>query len=151
VVAALVGWVQVQHVDAVTLGGTTEDRQAGVTAAGVTAALSAAGRLPRTCGVAVVGYPLTWSGGFTALQRDVPVVSVDREGASTVTSPPDDVNTAVAPSSAVLPDGWTVIWRTAVPGAVGSDDDVVVAQSTSGCAPPPASYTTRWPAPLTPR
>ncbi|HYY11959.1 MAG TPA: hypothetical protein VE781_13555, partial [Kineosporiaceae bacterium] len=94
--------------------------------------LSAAGALPGTCGVALVKSWLSWSGGYSALHRDVPLGYTTR---------PYDLrtwqrwaNVVVARTSVKLPAGYR---RLAVRG------DFVLAQRPGGCAVPPAGVPQR--------
>ncbi len=125
------GVAHVRTVDAIDLGGTSQQGLAGANAAVVTAALSAAGQLPGTCGVALIGYSLTWSGALTALHRDVTLIEADAAGTRDITWPPNTVNTVIAPASVRFGPEWVRRWST--------DDKprVVVVQARRACAPAP--------------
>jgi Flp pilus assembly protein CpaB len=80
--------------------------------------------LPGRCGVALYGYSLTWSGGLTAVHRDVALVEAEAAGPGGVTMPPDDVDVVVAPKEVRLPEGWAVRW---------TGPTLMVAQRATGC------------------
>jgi hypothetical protein len=96
--------------------------------------LSAAGRLPDVCGVVVLTQRLTWSGGYTALHRDVPLgaASIRRQDA---TAWPLWADVVVTRAGAPLPPGYRPVL---------AHLDQVLAQRPGGCAPPPPDVARRW-------
>jgi hypothetical protein len=96
--------------------------------------LSAAGRLPDVCGVVVLTQRLTWSGGYTALHRDVPLAAVSLRHQGTAAWP-QWANVVVARAGAPLPPGYR---------PVVARSDHVVARRPGGCDPPPLDVSRRW-------
>jgi hypothetical protein len=91
------------------------------------------GRLPDVCGVVVLSEGLAWSGGFTALHRDVPLAT--KRGARDVGSARAWANVVITFAAKPLPKGYR---------PVAAEGGQVAAQRPGGCAPPPASVARRW-------
>jgi hypothetical protein len=87
--------------------------------------LWAAGERTDLCGLAMAGIGPIWTGGYTYLHRDVPIVwrtPIDLSA----------TNYILAAAEAPLPPEYTV---------VESIGDAKLARRSGNCAPPPASYT----------
>jgi hypothetical protein len=83
-----------------------------------------AGAKPDLCGLALVGYGPIWTGGYTYLHRDVPILAgMPTDGSA---------NYVLARATEPLPAGYEV---------VSSIEDAKLARRAGPCAPPPASYT----------
>jgi hypothetical protein len=95
--------------------------------------LGEVGRLPDVCGVMVLSEGISWSGGFTALHRDVPLAA--KRGARDVGSARAWANVVITLAARPLPTGYR---------PVAVEGNQVAAQRSGSCAPPPASVARRW-------
>jgi GPI mannosyltransferase 3 len=95
--------------------------------------LGEVGRLPGVCGVVVFSERLSWTGGYTALHRDVSFGVIYR--ARTLGSAGAWANVVVTSAAKGLPAGYR---------PVAAEGDQVAGQRAGGCAPPPASVAHRW-------
>ena len=86
--------------------------------------LWSAGTQPDLCGLSLVGSHPIWTGGYTYLHRDVPILSGMPSDQST--------NYLLAEPPHALPAGYEVVDRVA---------DATLARRPGPCTPPPASFT----------
>jgi hypothetical protein len=88
-----------------------------------------AGAQEDLCGLAMAGAAPIWTGGYSYLHRDVPIVWIE---------PIDDsaTNYVLARADLPLPDRYAVVER------IG---EAQLARRPGACAPPPASYTRLFP------
>jgi hypothetical protein len=137
-VAAVAGVVAMPSITMADLGYTTRDVGANRLTSSAWVAddatprlLSAAGRLPVTCGVAVLAQRLTWTGGYSYLHRDVPLASAQNTPAG---SWRNWANAIITTGSSALPPGYSVAARW------GQE---VLATRAGSCAPPPPTVQAR--------
>ena len=91
--------------------------------------LWAAGATDDICGLALVGYDAIFTGGYTYLHRDVPIIwlpPIDTESA----------NYVLTQTEFQLPEEYAT---------VATHGDAKLARRAGGCAPPPDTYTRIFP------
>ena len=91
--------------------------------------LWAAGQQPDLCGLALVEQGPVWSGGYTYLHRDVPIIWM-------TTVEPDPANYVLAHVDVPLPAEYTIV-KTIGEGKL--------ARRPGSCGPPPPAYTRLFP------
>jgi hypothetical protein len=105
---------------------------------GVNRLLWSAGAQPDLCGLLMIGYGPIWTGGYTYLHRDVPILSPPVEGLDEArfAAISASTNYLLLPAEIALPAPYTTV------ETIGKTK---LARRSGTCAPPPASYTRLFP------
>jgi phosphatidylinositol glycan class B len=98
-----------------------------------------AGERPDICGLGLIGYGPVWTGGYSYLHRDVPIVWAT-PGEALASPGLGDVGAAanyvLAPTEIGLPPAYVLV------DTIG---EAKLARRSGSCAPPPAAYSRRLP------